>query len=284
MLHAGHSIYARTFAAAALLSAGVLAGCKDSAPTAARADDLDVQLAINGVSGESVVIDPRNATLQVGYGAVVQARILDAAGNPISGVRPTWASSNPLVATVTVLPDSGRGTDGLRAAVSARAAGVALIIVSRGDKADTARFTVTARDSVPPDSIPGGQGPVTRPSRFDVIALVSQNWIDSLVLRPDSNWVAPPIAGATVRFVQLPSMPGDTLTPNVPPVTAPVVLATAVSDSNGAVSFRDMPATRYRLEVETPATSEWGSRVFTYGAPFKTPMLHQLRLIKKIYQ
>lgn len=279
MVHAGRSLFAQLRAsfAATVIGAGVFAACGESTPTATTADELRVTLAINGVSGESIVVDPRNATLRVGYGAIVQARILDAAGNPVAGARPTWISNNPQVASVTVLPDSGQSTDGLRVSVAARARGVALIIASRGDKADTARFTVTARDSVPTDSTPT---PGPRPTRFDVTARVSQNWIDSLVLRDSSLWVAPPIAGATVRFVQLPASPADSSSP----APAPVVLATATSDANGNVAFRDMPASRYRLEVVTPAASEWGSANFTYSAPYQSTMHHQLRLIKKIYQ
>jgi hypothetical protein len=282
MLHAGCSFItrARTFATTVLLGAGIVVGCRDASPTAANTDALSVELAINGVSGESVVIDPRNATLRVGYGAIVQARITDAAGNPVSGVRPTWSSTSPSIATVSVLPDSAQSSDGLRAALSARSAGVTAIIVAYNGKADTARFTITTGDSVTP-----GPGPFTgpRPTRFDVTGRVSQHWIDSLVLR-DSTYVGQIIAGVTVRFVQLPSAPGDTLTSSVPPVTTPTVLATAITDNAGTVTFRDMPAARYRLEVQTPAESEWGSRTFDFGPPLRTPLHHELRVIKKIYQ
>ena len=159
-------------------------------------------LSINDVSGESILVDPRNATLQVGYGAIVEARILDANGNPVPDARPAWSTSDASIATVSALPDSGLRQDGLRASVAARAAGSVLIIASHANKADTARFTIT-----PAHVDSGSQGPVTRPARFDLVARVLGISTVSQPSRDTSAWTPPLSRAPAYGFVQLPSIP-----------------------------------------------------------------------------
>lgn len=237
---------------------------------------MNVVLSINDVSGESILVDPRNATLQVGYGAIVEARILDANGNPVPDARPAWSTSDASIATVSALPDSGLRQDGLRASVAARAAGSVLIIASHANKADTARFTIT-----PAHVDSGSQGPVTRPARFDLVARVLGISTASQPSRDTSAWTTTVVAGTSVRFVQLPSIPGDTLPSTSPPVSTPTLIATATADSAGMVYFHDMPAARFRLEVEPPNSTPWAGRVFEYGAPYGSPLRFDLLLSAK---
>lgn len=265
-----------TAIAGAMMALMMVSACSDTSPTANEEAPMNVVLSINDVSGESILVDPRNATLQVGYGAIVEARILDANGNPVPGARPAWSTSNASIATVSVLPDSGLRQDGLRASVAARAAGNVLIIASRANKADTARFTIT-----PARVDSGSQGPVTRPARFDLVARVLGISTVSQPSRDSSTWTTTVVAGATVRFVQLPSIAGDTLPPTAPPVSAPTLIATATADSAGMVFFRNMPAARFRLEVDPPGASAWAARVFEYGAPYASPLRFDLLLTAK---
>lgn len=262
--------------AGAMMTLMMVSACSDTSPTANEETPMNVVLSIDDVSGQSILVDPRNATLQVGYGAIVEARILDAGGSPIPGARPVWSTSDASIATVSALPDSGLRQDGLRAAVAARAAGSVLIIASHANKADTARFTIT---SVRVDS--GSQGPVTRPARFDLVAQVLGRAATSPSSRDSSTWTPPVVAGATVRFVQLPSIAGDTLPPTAPPVSAPTLIATATADATGMVHFSNMPAARFRLEVDPPSASAWAARVVEYGAPYASPLRLDLLLSPK---
>ncbi|MBL0937807.1 MAG: hypothetical protein IBJ03_02870 [Gemmatimonadaceae bacterium] len=271
----------RTSVAIALTGVAFLSACSDSPPTAGNSQPLNIQLTISDVSGESVRVDPRTATLESGYGAIISVAILDAAGNPVPGAKPAWTTSDANIATVAPFPDSSFAStvsnNVLRAAVAGRAPGQAMIIASYQGQADTARFTIT-----PARQDTSGPGPVTRPTRFELTARVS-----GLDMAPQSGqdttrWVLTNISGAIVRFVQLPPLAGDTLPPVGTPVSTPTLIATATTGSDGRFTLPDMPVARFRLEVQPPASSSWAARTFEYSAPYSSTLKLELQLSKKL--
>ena len=256
--------------AAVLLAVTAAAwGCAD-APTGGSASPATVHALVNNTTGSAVVFDEHNASLQVGYGVLIETRVTDAAGHLVGGARPTWTSTNPTVASVVTLPDSGFTSDGARASVAARAPGTAMIIAAFERSADTVHVTVEP-----------GSGPSPNPPPSLTTFDLSARAVGFSGGADSSKWVFTPVAGAIVSFTQLPRLPGDTIAAAVTPVTVPTVIATATADANGIVSFHAMPAARFRLDVQTPAASVWASRTVDFYAPYLASMRVDVLLQKK---
>jgi hypothetical protein len=272
----------RQLSTLALVAGAITApGCADKSPTESQVSALSVRLSISNSPGDAVLLDTHNASLAVGYGTIIEAHIIDANGNPVPGARPAWSSTDAGIATVHVLPDSGFANDGARAAVAGRSSGAAMIVARYGDKADTAHFTIVA-NGTPSTPTPPNQPPYQRPVQFDVTARIGGVRIDrSSPSDTATRGVFTPVSGATVRFVQLPEIPGDTIASPAAPVTAPTVRATATTNADGFVTFHAMPTARYRLEVDTPASSIWASTTFGFPAPYTSGFLLDLQLPKK---
>jgi len=79
----------------------------------------------------------------------------------------------------------------------------------------------------------------------------------------------------------LPPLAGDTIPSVVPPVNTPTLIATATTGADGRLTLPDMPAARFRLEVQPPASSPWAARNFEYYAPYSNTLKLELQLTKK---
>lgn len=255
------------FVGASVLSG---AGCSDS-PTQAKGVGAKVQLTVNNASGSAILLDQHKVSLQTGYGTIIEAKITDAAGATITSARPAWSTTQAMVATLAVLPDSGVATDGARASVGARNPGEALIIASYDGVADTVTVTVEQGAGVP------GPGPWQPPAKFTITARAT-----GFTGGPDSSKsVFTPVPGTVVTFVQMPKLAGDTIQTSAPQVLVPTVRGTANTDAQGMVTFTDMPGARFRLDMKTPDGSDWASRTFDGFFPYYSPIRVDVLLQKK---
>ena len=191
----------------------------------------------------------------VGLGTIYRARIIDANGQPVTNARPTWRSTAPAVASVNALPDSVN-VDGARAAIGGLSVGTALVIASHNGLADTTRVTVTARvDSVP--------NPTTVVGKFDATILVR----GFVAGRDTANVGSMLLPGSSVTLTRLPSVTGDVLKPGVTPVTQPTVFGTLIADGTSQVMFRNVPQSRFLVQVVPPSGSGYQASEFTAGPP-----------------
>lgn len=263
----------RTFtkASVAMLALVSLAACSDT-PPATGSDTRRIALALDNSDGDALLLDPRTATMHVGFGMLIRAQITGADGQPIAGAQPNWRSTNESVVRLTPLPDSGFSDDGARVVAIAHGEGTALVIASFGGAADTATITVAPRQQ--DDSTGGVPAPV--PARFELGLYVSTQ-VDTTLL---ALWKREPVPNATVRLVQLPLLPGDSVPGSAPQVTIQTLRATAVTDTAGFVVFSDIPMSRYRLEVQPPAGSAWVARNIEMGPPGVASVRLEARLIK----
>ena len=238
--------------ATSLLAIGMLAACSSTEqPTAVSSNRIEV----TEESSSSVIgNDPQNITLMVGMGIIYRARIVDANGQPVSNARPVWRSTVPGVASVNPLPDSA-GIDAGRAAIGAHSVGTALVIATYNGISDTSRVNVIARvDSVPVNPPTGS---------FDATILV--RGFDAS--RDTAGIGSQLIPGSTVTLTRLPSIAGDVLKPGVTPVTVPTVFATLTVDTYSQVVFRNVPQSRFKIQVTPPSGTAWQPTEFTAAPP-----------------
>lgn len=118
-----HSMLRLLSAGALLVITAVTTGCGEPVTTAPNLPPLS-----------AVVMTPATDTLQVGQTRAFVAAAIDTSGNPVAGAAFNWTSSDPAVFTV-----NSSGT------VTAVAEGLALLIASAGDKADTSTVFVFAQ-------------------------------------------------------------------------------------------------------------------------------------------
>jgi hypothetical protein len=268
----------RLLRGALLVSAvGVFAACEEDSKLITSNDAQRVSLALQNqnTDGGGLMLDPRTATLHVGYGMLITVNITDADGQPIPGARPTWRSTNPAIVRVTALPDSGISTDGRRAAIAGVTEGSAMVIASYGTSADTAHISV-APARVDSSGTGGGGRPVPVPNTFDVGIFVSTAF-DSTMF---ALWRYEPVVNASVRLILLPREQGDTLPASVTSVTQPTPFKTLVADTAGFVVFRDVPMGRFRIEVTPPAGSAWEPWSYSYGPPYVANVRYHIQLKK----
>lgn len=252
----------RTIGALAFITAGSLMGaCSNEQPTVQADTGARVELTQEVDPTSLILIDPRNPRLDVGFGLIMRARLVDAAGHTIVGARPTWRSSQPSIATTNPLPDSV-GADGTRVAVGALAVGQSLIIASYNSLADTARLTVVAKtDTVAPPSPP--TPPYVRPTTFNATIIV-RGFVSAADSATNGTQLIP---GTVVTLTRLPSVAGDSLPPGVTPVTTPTLFGTQTVNANSQVTFENVPQSRFRVEVVPPASTTWQRSEFTYPPP-----------------
>lgn len=87
---------------------------------------------------EGLTVVPRSATIQAGQVVALKARLIDANGDPLSGVATSWTSSNEVVATVAATGE-----------VLGRGAGRAIITATAQGKSQTAAILVLGKPSKP---------------------------------------------------------------------------------------------------------------------------------------
>lgn len=249
------SSVARLAVAGALATSMLLTACGSEQVTEPITNSARIEVTEEPGSSSIVGSDPHDITLTVGFGIIYRARIVDANGQPVSNARPTWHSTNPGVASVNPLPDSA-GVDAARAAISARAVGTALVIASYNGMADTSRVSVIAR-------VDTGGNPPVRPVAFDATIIV-RGFVPGTDTASIGSMLIP---GATVTLTRLPLLPTDTTTPGVTPVTVPTLFGTMTVDASSQVIFRNVPQSRFRVQVTPPAGTTWSSAEFTYGPP-----------------
>jgi hypothetical protein len=239
---------------AGALATAALTACSSDKPTE-LADNTRIEVTEEPSSSSVVGNDPQNITLMTGLGIIYRARIVDANGQPVSNARPTWRSTAPTVASVNALPDSV-GIDGARAAIGGLSVGSALVIASYSGLADTTRVTVTARvDTVfNPPAVVG---------TFDATILVR----GFVAGRDTANIGSMLLPGSSVTLTRLPLATGDVLRPGVTPVTTPTVFGTLIADGTSQVVFRNVPQSRFRVQVVAPSGSAYQSAEFIAPPP-----------------
>ena len=127
--------------AASAFVAILIGGCKRDITI----DDVATAFCKGSNPAASVVVEPREVNLRLGFDVRLQATRMDAQGQIVfCGPAMTWSSSNPAVATVS---------DGLVVGVNA---GKAFIRASSGGKADSAAVTIVTATigSVPIERVP----------------------------------------------------------------------------------------------------------------------------------
>ncbi len=252
-----------------------LAACSDEPSNPSENNGDQVRLSVTGDTEDgTLVLDPRTATLHVGYGMLVTATITNVSGQPIEGARPSWRSTNASIVAVTALPDTGSNSEGRKASIRAIAEGTAMIIASRGVAADTAFVTVA-----PPriDSTGhGGGAPVPTATEFELGIYVSTAF-DSTLL---AQWVREPVANATVKLYRLPPQPGDTIPVAVTPVNEPTLFQTAQTNAEGFVKITNIPMGPFRVEVTPPTDSDWEPKTVNFATPYFSSVRQELRLTK----
>jgi uncharacterized protein YjdB len=87
---------------------------------------------------QGLAVIPRSATIQAGQVVALKARLIDANGDPLSGVATSWTSSNEVVATVAATGE-----------VLGRGAGRAIITATAQGKSQTAAIHVLGKPSKP---------------------------------------------------------------------------------------------------------------------------------------
>lgn len=257
-------------ATVATLALTALAACSETSPITSG-DTKRVALSLDNSEGDALLLDPRTATLHVGYGMLISAQITGPDGQPVEGARPTWRSTDESVVKLYPLPDSGFVNDGMRVSAAAFSEGTALVIASFGTAADTATITVAPRQV---DSTGGVPAPA--PARFEFGLYVSTE-IDSTML---AIWKREPVPNATVKLTQLPLVVGDSVPEDAQQVSTPTLLGTAVTDEEGLALFNDIPMSRYRVEVIPPPGSAWEAKSFEFGPPLLASVRWEIRLKK----
>jgi hypothetical protein len=252
-----------------------LAACGDGKNSPAAIDGERVSLSlVKNNDGGSLMLDPRTATMHIGYGIQVSVNITGPDGQPVAGAKPTWVSTDPSIVKVQVFPDSGLALDGKRAAVWGVKTGTAKVIASYNGVADTAVITIApARE----DNSSGGGTSQPRPTSFEAGIYVS-NAVDSTSL---ALWRREPIANATVRLIRLPLATGDTIPEGVSTVDTPTLFQTLQTDAEGYALFSNVPMGRFRVEVEPPPGSGWVARSFNYGPRWVSSIRFEVRLPKQ---
>jgi hypothetical protein len=191
----------------------------------------------------SVRITPAQALISVGYYATLGAVGLDANGAAVLTKPATWRSAD---ANIVVASDTG--------IIYGKAIGTAKVYATIDGHTDSATVTVV--------SAPPVQTPPPAVASFDLGAVVVGTPVG-----PDTTKTEP-IAGAVVKLSRIGTVTGDTL-------SQAIDAGSAVTDANGAVSFKSLPGGAYAVNIAPPAGSPYGV-IMTGFAPPRTNAL-QLR-------
>lgn len=253
----------QVYAFALAVAGAAISACSSETPTGNTSANTHLEVVQEVDLASSLHVDPRTPQLQVGYGIILRARIVDANGNTVAGARPEWRSTQPSIVSTTPIPDSV-GVDGARISIAGRAAGSAMVIATYNNLADTARVTVTARTDTTINNGGGTQPPpYTRPTSFDATIIV-RGFVQGADSSTSGTQLVP---GTVVTLTRLPSTVGDSLPSGVTSVTTPTVFATLTVDANSQAIFRTVPQSRFRVNVAPPAGSGWQPSEFTYPPP-----------------
>jgi hypothetical protein len=188
----------------------------------------------------SVVVSPKQVSIPQGYYTHFLARPLDSKGITVSGKRAQWRSSD---ANVAVASDTG--------VVYGKAVGTAKIYGTVDGHADSATVTVTTPLPPPPDTVVTVPAPVSS-FTLNVVTL-------GLLPGPDTL-ATEPVAGATITVTRVAGINGDTLNPSVS-------AGTAVTNTRGEASFRDLPGGYYTILATPPSGSPYRVTTWGLGAP-----------------
>jgi hypothetical protein len=236
-----------------------LAACSDEAPTQAKLADSLLELTQEVNPNDLILVDAHHPRLVVGSGIILRARIMNSSGQTLIAARPAWRSTNPSVVSANPLPDSA-GADGARVAVGGLAVGTAMVIASYNGLADTSVVTVIARSDTGTTNPPP---PPPRPVAFDATIAV-RGFVASADTGTTGTLLLP---GATVTLTRLPLAAGDSIVSGVTPVTVPTVFGTLTVDATSQVVFRNVPQSRFRVNVAPPPGTPWQPAEFTYPPP-----------------
>ncbi len=250
-------------AIAVLGAAGIgvaLAACTDEAPTQSTSSDAQLELTQEVNPNDLILVDARHPRLEVGFGIILRARIMNSTGQTVTAARPVWRSTNPSVVSANPLPDSV-GVDGARVAVAGMAVGTAMVIASYNGLADTSVVTVVTRTDTGTTNPP--PPPPPRPVVFDATISV-RGFVASADTGTTGTLLLP---GATVTLTRLPLAAGDSIAPGVTPVTVPTLFATQAVDANSRVVFRNVPQSRFRVNVTPPPGTDWQAAEFIHPPP-----------------
>jgi hypothetical protein len=183
----------------------------------------------------SVVVTPKQVSMPQGYYARLVARPLDAKGVLVADKRAQWRSSDLAIA---VPSDTG--------IVYAKSVGTAKIYATVDGHTDSATITVTTPPPPPPpprDTVPSLPPPVAS-FTLNVTMVGLLGGTDTLATEP--------IVGATIRVVRFAGVNGDSLNPSV-------AAGSALTNTRGEVSFKDLPGGYYSILATPPAGSPYRS-------------------------
>lgn len=226
--------------------AGAVAAC-DGGPTSFRMP-RELRVAIDNASGTAVTLGQDSVTLLYATGIRLRASVVGSDGKPLAGGTPAWRSTNPAVAIVA-RDEGGQARGEGSATVAGSMPGTTLVIASIGGVADTVTVTVlpyldgSHRFTLPP-----------QPERFDMSVRVQ-----GFVRQPgdESTRVLEILGSSSVALTLLPPRPGDRIPTGTVSVAQPTLVAMAATDASGVVWFRNLPTSRYRLEILPPPGSAW---------------------------
>lgn len=255
----------RVFGFALGCSAVVAIACSDSGPVSPVAQDSNQ----NGSAGSgsdtsqstpptsngpvaTVRVSPAQATIPVGYSLAFDLIALDANGARVSTKPASWRSDD---VSVVVVSDTG--------VVSAKAVGTTTVSATIDGHSASATVTVVPAPQPPPT-------PTPQPAlaSFDLNASIvgAASGTDTTKIQP--------VAGAVVKLLRVGGVNGDSLSQSID-------AGSAVSDANGAVSFKGLVGGSYTVSITPPADSPFAPSSTGFGPPRSSPAQFQFRLLRK---
>jgi hypothetical protein len=187
--------------------------------------------------------------IPLGYYMELSAIALDANGARVATKPATWRSAD---ANIVIASDTG--------VMYGKTLGTTRVYATIDGHTDSA--TVTVVPALP------NQPPPPVVASFDLNAVIFG------MLPGSDTSKSEPIAGAVVRLSRVGGVTGDTL-------SQPVDAGSAVTDANGAVSFKALPGGSYAVNITPPAGSPYAALTTGFAPPRTSPMQLQFKLSRK---
>jgi hypothetical protein len=236
--------------------------CSDDAGTAGPLAQTSKQSGSNGTGSDSshspptsngpvvsVRVIPAQAMIPLGYYMELSAIALDANGARVATKPATWRSAD---ANIVIASDTG--------VMYGKTLGTTRVYATIDGHTDSA--TVTVVPALP------NQPPPPVVASFDLNAVIFG------MLPGSDTSKSEPIAGAVVKLSRVGGVTGDTL-------SQPVDAGSAVTDANGAVSFKALPGGSYAVNITPPAGSPYAALTTGFAPPRTSPMQLQFKLSRK---
>jgi hypothetical protein len=236
--------------------------CSDDAGTAGPLTQTSKQSGSNGTGSDSsqsppmsngpvvsVRVIPARAVIPLGQYIELSAIALDANGARVATKPATWRSADP---NIVIASDTG--------VMYGKTLGTTKVYATIDGHTDSA--TVTVVPALP------NQPPAPVVASFDLNAVILGMLPGSDTSKSES------IAGAVVKLSRVGGVTGDTLSQPVDP-------GSAVTDANGAVSFKALLGGSYAVNITPPAGSPYAALTTGFAPPRTSPMQLQFKLSRK---